>query len=69
MTKMLIGRVVPAVAGIAITVVACLWLYGFAGVRFGWIGATDYPGLNAVSHHGGECAGGLPRLLKAKAGF
>ena len=46
-----------------------LWLYGFIGVKAGWIGPTEVPGLNAVSHSGAEAAGGIAAATKAKLGL
>ena len=59
MAKILIKRVLPSVVGLALVVLGCMWLYGFIGVKAGWIGPTDVPGLNAVSHSGAEAAGGV----------
>ncbi|MBR0458770.1 MAG: hypothetical protein IJJ26_06010 [Victivallales bacterium] len=47
----------------------CMWLYGFIGVKAGWIGPTEIPGLNAVTHSGAEAAGGIPAATKAKLDF
>ena len=69
MTNMLIKRVIPSVIGTAILVLAALWLYGFVGVKAGWIGPTEVPGLNAVSHSGAEAAGGMTAAAKAKVGL
>ena len=69
MTNMLIKRVIPSVIGTAILVLAALWLYGFVGVKAGWIGPTEVPGLNAVSHSGAEAAGGMAAAAKAKVGL
>lgn len=67
--KMIMKRVLPTVVGIAIVVLAGLWLYGFVGVKAGWIGPTEVPGLNAVSHSGAEAAGGVTAAAKAKIGL
>ena len=53
----------------ALVVLGCLWLYGFIGVKAGWIGPTEVPGLNAVSHSGAEAAGGVTAAAKAKIGL
>ena len=55
--------------GLAIVVLGSLWLYGFIGVKAGWIGPTEIPGLNAVSHSGAEAAGGIAAATKAKIGL
>ena len=67
--KLLLKRILPTVAAAALIVLAALWLYGFCGVKFGWVGATDYPSLNAVSHHGAETAGGLTAIGKRAVGL
>lgn len=67
--KMLLKRILPTVVGAVLLVLAGLWLYGFCGVKFGWIGVTEYPSLNAVSHHGAETAGGQGALVKGKLGL
>jgi hypothetical protein len=69
MVKIILKRVLPSVVGIAIVVLGCLWLYGFIGVKAGWIGPTEVPGLNAVSHSGAEAAGGVAAAAKAKLGL
>jgi len=69
MIKKLLGRVLPSVVAIALVVLGCLWLYGFVGVKAGWIGPTEIPGLNAVSHSGAEAAGGVAAAAKAKIGL
>ena len=55
--------------GFTIVVLGSLWLYGFIGVKAGWIGPTEVPGLNAVSHSGAEAAGGIAAATKAKIGL
>ena len=67
MAKILLKRVLPSVVGLALVVLGCLWLYGFIGVKAGWIGPTEVSGLNAVSHSGAEAAGGVMAATKAKA--
>ena len=67
--KLLFKRILPTLIAAAVVVLAVLWLYGFCGVKFGWVGATDYPSLNAVSHHGAETAGGEPAILKRAVGL
>ena len=66
MAQILLKRVLPSVVGLALVVLGCLWLYGFIGVKAGWIGPTEVPGLNAVSHSGAEAAGGVTAAVKAK---
>ena len=69
MTKILLKRILPSLVGLAIVVLAALWLYGYVGVKAGWIGPTEVPGLNAVSHSGAEAAGGIAAATKAKVGL
>ena len=66
MAQILLKRVLPSVVGLALVVLGRLWLYGFIGVKAGWIGPTEVPGLNAVSHSGAEAAGGVTAAVKAK---
>jgi len=69
MANILLKRVLPTVIGLAIVVLGGLWLYGFIGVKAGWIGPTEVPGLNAVSHSGADAAGGVAAAAKAKVGL
>lgn len=69
MVKVLVKRVIPSAVGLALLVLAALWLYGFVGVKAGWIGPTEVPGLNAVSHSGADAAGGVGAAAKAKIGL
>ena len=67
--KILLKRLIVTLVGLAIVVLGSLWLYGFIGVKAGWIGPTEIPGLNAVSHSGAEAAGGIAAATKAKIGL
>ena len=67
--KTLLKRLLVTLVGLAIVVLGGLWLYGFVGVKAGWIGPTEVPGLNAVSHSGAEAAGGIAAATKAKIGL
>ncbi len=69
LTKILIRRVLPTVVGLALIVLGGLWLYGYVGVKAGWIGPTQVPQLNAVSHSGAEAAGGITEAAKTKIGL
>ena len=69
MLKILLKRVLPSVIVLALLVLGALWLYGFIGVKAGWIGPTEVPQLNAVSHHGADAAGGVAAAAKAKIGL
>ena len=69
MVKVLLKRVLPSVIVLAILVLGALWLYGYVGVKAGWIGPTEVPQLNAVSHHGADAAGGAIAAGKAKIGL
>ena len=55
--KFLLKRILLPVITLALLVLGALWLYGYIGVKAGWIKMTDVPGLNAVSHHGAAAAG------------
>ncbi len=66
-TKLLFKRILPTLLALAILVLGGLWLYGYFGVKQGWINVTDYASLNAVSKHGAEAAGGVAELVKVKA--
>ena len=67
--KILLKRMLVTLVGLALVVFGSLWLYGFIGVKAGWIGPTEVPGLNAVSHSGAEAAGGIAAATKAKIGL
>ena len=67
--KVLLKRLIVTLVGLALVVLGSLWLYGFIGVKAGWIGPTEVPGLNAVSHSGAEAAGGITAATKAKIGL
>ena len=69
MTKILLKRVLPSVIGLVLVILGALWLYGFIGVKAGWIGPTEVPGLNAISHSGADAAGGVGAAVKAKVGL
>ena len=69
MANVLIKRVLPSIVGLALVVLGCLWLYGYIGVKAGWIGPTKVPGLNAVSRSGADAAGGVAGAAKAKLGI
>jgi hypothetical protein len=69
MSKIILKRVVPSVIGLLLVVLAALWLYGYIGVKAGWIGPTEVSGLNAISHSGADAAGGVGTAVKAKLGL
>ena len=69
MTKLLLKRILPTVVGAIIVVLAGLWLYGYVGVKAGWIGPTKIPNLNSISHSGAEAAGGITTATKVKLGL
>lgn len=69
MAKIILKRVLPSVVALALVVIGCLWLYGYVGVKAGWIGPTEVPGLNAISHSGADAAGGVAGAAKAKIGL
>ena len=67
--KFVLKRLLPSIIGLAIVILAAMWLYGFIGVKAGWIGPTEVPGLNAISHSGADAAGGVTSATKAKLGL
>ena len=69
MANIILKRILPSIIGLAIVVLGCLWLYGFIGVKAGWIGPTEVPGLNAISRSGADAAGGVAAAAKAKLGL
>ena len=69
MLNLILKRVLPSLIGLVLVVLGCMWLYGFIGVKAGWIGPTEVPGLNAVTHSGAEAAGGVGAATKAKLGL
>lgn len=62
--KLLLKKIIPSLIAAVLFVLAVMWLYGFCGVKFGWVKATDYPSLNSISHHGAETAGGFVAATK-----
>ena len=69
MVNILLKRVIPSAVVLALVVLAGLWHYGFVGVKAGWIGPTEVPGLNSVSRSGADAAGGVGAAAKAKLGL
>jgi hypothetical protein len=69
MANIIFKRVLPSVIALALVVLGCMWLYGYIGVKAGWIGPADVPGLNAISHSGADAAGGMVGATKAKLGL
>lgn len=67
--KLLFKKILPTIVGIALLVLAGLWLYGYVGVKAGWVGVTDYSSLNAISQHGADAAGGLTAIGKKAVGL
>ena len=57
MTNLILKRVLPSVIGLVLLVLGALWLYGYVGVKAGWIGPTEVP------------AGGIAGATKAKLGL
>ena len=69
MSNLILKRVLPSVIGLVLLVLGALWLYGYVGVKAGWVGPTDIPGLNSVSRSGADAAGGVAAAAKAKLGL
>lgn len=67
--KLLLKRLLPTLAALALLTLGGLWLYGFLGVKFGWVGVSDYPSLNAITQHGADAAGGVGAIVKGKVGL
>ena len=67
--KLLLKKILPTIVGIVLLVLAGLWLYGYVGVKAGWVGVSDYPSLNAVSQHGADAAGGITAIGKKAIGL
>lgn len=57
--KRLVERLLPIVILGMMLVVAVMWLYGYLGVKMGYIGPLAVSDLNTISHHGAETAGGV----------
>ncbi len=69
MAKLILKRVLPSVIGLALMILGAMWLYGYVGVKAGWIGPTAVPQLNSVSQSGADAAGGVVAATKAKLGL
>lgn len=69
LVKLILKRILPSLIVLALLVLGGLWLYGYLGVKCGWVGVTDVPGLNAVSRSGADAAGGVAGAAKAKLGL
>ena len=67
--KLLFKKILPTIVAIALLVLAGLWLYGYVGVKAGWVGVSDYSSLNAISQHGADAAGGLTAIGKKAIGL
>ncbi|MBO7687133.1 MAG: hypothetical protein J6V72_12150 [Kiritimatiellae bacterium] len=66
--KLFFRRILPTLLALALLVLGGLWLYGYAGVKYGWIDLLKYRSLNAITRHGADTAGGAAELMKVKAG-
>ena len=69
MVKILLKRILPSIIGLALVVLGALWLYGYVGVKAGWIGPTQIHNLNAISNSGATAAGGIAEATKVKIGL
>jgi len=67
--KLILKKILPAVIILALVVIGGMWLYGYAGVKFGFVGVTDIPQLNAISRSGADAAGGMTTAAKVKLGM
>ncbi len=66
MIGLLLKRLMLPIFVLALVGVAGTWIYGFVGVKAGWIGPTEVPSLNAISKSGAEAAGGVAGAFKSK---
>ena len=55
--KLLFKRILPTLLALALLFLGGLWLYGYAGVKFGWLDPFKYSSLNAITKHGADVAG------------
>lgn len=69
MSNLILKRILPSVILLALLVLGGMWLYGFAGVKFGFVGVTDIPQLNAISRNGADAAGGMAEAAKKSLGL
>ena len=67
--KLLVKRIIQTLILLALLALGGLWLYGFLGVKFGWVGFTDYPNLNSIAKSGADAAGGMGAIAKGKVGL
>ena len=67
--KLPVKRIIPTLILLALLALGGLWLYGFLGVKFGWVGFTDYPNLNSIAKSGADAAGGMGAIAKGKVGL
>ena len=68
-TKLLIKRILPSIIGLAILIVAGMWLYGVFGVKCGWVKPLDLKDMNAITKSGVDAAGGTAAVLKSAVGL
>lgn len=69
LTKLILKKIVPSVVALAIVVLGAMWLYGYIGVKAGFVGPLDINGLNAISRSGADAAGGVTAAAKTKLGL
>ena len=63
MINLLFKRLLPSLVGLVILVLAGMWLYGFLGIKCGWIKAGDLNGMNAITRSGVDAAGGVTSAI------
>lgn len=64
--ELFLKKILPSIIGLVLVVLGAMWLYGYVGLKTGHIGPTEVQGLNAISHHGAETAGGVPEAVRIK---
>ncbi len=69
LAKLILKKIVPSLVALAVLVLGAMWLYGFIGVKAGFVGPLDIHGLNAISRSGAEAAGGVGAATKARLGL
>lgn len=69
MIKFLVKRLIAPAIVLALLVLGGMWLYGYVGVKAGWIGPTEVPQLNKISQSGADAAGGVAAAAKATIGL
>ena len=59
----LVKKLIPTMLVLALVVCGGLWFYGFLGIKMGWIKVGDLNGMNPITRHGADIAGGVTGAL------